>query len=84
MRSPHVNDTVRLTKDVPELLLHRGEVGIVRSTWFAPAVAYEVEFRQSGAVGLMLALLRDEQIEVEDTPPSAEINDAASAVCAPV
>ncbi len=71
MRAPNVNDVVRLTKDVPELSLHRGELGTVRSTWFAPAVAYEVEFRQPGNDNLTLALLREEQVVVEEPPPAA-------------
>lgn len=70
MRTPHVNDVVRLMKDVPELSLHRGELGTVRSTWFAPAVAYEVEFRQAGNDNLTLALLLEEQVAVEDQPAS--------------
>src|SRR3712207_8420426 len=41
MRSPHVDDLVRLTQDVPELSLSRGEGGVVRSTWVAPTTAYE-------------------------------------------
>ena len=48
MRSPHIDDFVRLTKDIPELALSRGEIGVVRSTWFAPSSAYEVEFHQIG------------------------------------
>ena len=49
MRRPHVDDRVRLTQDIPELSLIRGELGIVRSTWFAPSVAYEVEFHSAGS-----------------------------------
>jgi hypothetical protein len=66
MRSPHVDDTVRLTKDIPELSLNRGELGIVRSTWFAPSVAYEVEFRAKDAEFQTRALLLAEQVEVEE------------------
>ncbi len=47
-RAPHVDDFVRLTRDIPELSLNCGEVGVVRSTWFSPSVAYEVEFHQIG------------------------------------
>jgi len=67
MREPHVNDYVRLVKDVPELALHRGEIGVVRSTWFAPSVTYEVEFHPV-ANECMSTLLRAEQFEVEDGP----------------
>ena len=44
MRQPHVDDLVRLTRDVPELQLKQGDVGIVCSTWFSPNERYEVEF----------------------------------------
>jgi len=45
---PEVNQSVRLIKDIPELGLHSGEVGVVRSKWFAPSTAYEVEFQPPG------------------------------------
>ena len=66
MRRPNVDDFVRLTQDIPELLLHRGQVGVVRSTWFAPSVAYEVEFHPIGLDQQTRALLMPEQVEVED------------------
>jgi hypothetical protein len=66
MRQPHVDDFVRLTRDIPELALHRGEIGVVRSTWFAPSVAYEVEFHQSGLMHETRALLLAEQLQVEE------------------
>jgi hypothetical protein len=66
MRRPSVDDYVRLTQDIPELLLNRGQVGVVRSTWFAPSVAYEVEFHRIGLDHQTRALLMPEQVEVED------------------
>jgi hypothetical protein len=66
MRHPHVDDFVRLTTDIPELALSRGEVGVVRSTWFAPSVAYEVEFHQRGNQHETRALLLAEQVQVEE------------------
>jgi len=64
MRQPHVDDFVRLNQDIPELELERGQRGIVRSTWFAPTVAYEVEF---GIEGLgKRALLLERQVTVEE------------------
>ena len=66
MRRPNVDDLVRLTRDIPELLLNRGQVGVVRSTWFAPSVAYEVEFHRVGLDYQTRALLMPEQLEVED------------------
>ncbi len=65
MRQPIVNDFVRLTQDLPELALCRGELGVVRSTWFAPNVAYEVEFHPVGLDHQTRALLLAEQVEVE-------------------
>ena len=66
MRRPHVDDYVRLTQDIPELSLARGEVGVVRSTWFAPSIAYEVEFHKIGHDYQTRALLMAEQVQVED------------------
>ena len=68
MRQPHVDDFVRLVKDIPELALSKGEVGVVRSTWFAPTVAYEVEFHPIGLDHQTRALLLAEQVEVQDGP----------------
>jgi hypothetical protein len=48
--------------------LHRGDVGVVRSTWFAPTTAYEVEFHPVGIDSQTRALLLDEQVQVEDGP----------------
>lgn len=68
MRQPQVDDIVRLKKDVPELDLQSGETGVVRSTWFQPEVAYEVEFHQPGAVQTR-AILKAEQLELQDRFP---------------
>jgi hypothetical protein len=57
------DERVRLTQDVPELGLHRGDVGLVCSTWFEPSTAFEVEF-QPGVVGCRVrALLMRHQIQ---------------------
>ncbi len=66
MRLPHVDDFVRLTQDIPELALIRGEVGVVRSTWFAPSIAYEVEFHPIGLDHATRALLLADQVQVEE------------------
>jgi hypothetical protein len=66
MRPPHVDDFVRLTQDIPELALIRGEIGVVRSTWFAPTTAYEVEFHPTGIDHATRALLLAEQVQVEE------------------
>ncbi|HEX2970975.1 MAG TPA: DUF4926 domain-containing protein [Tepidisphaeraceae bacterium] len=68
MRQPHVDDFVRLMTDIPELSLRRGDVGVVRSTWFAPATAYEVEFHPVGIDSHTRALLLAEQVQIEEGP----------------
>ena len=82
MRQPLVDDQVRLTQDIPELWLTKGECGVVRSTWFAPSVAYEVEFR-IGRDSHTRVLVRPEQLQVEERSEvpgpalaAAAVNDA--------
>jgi hypothetical protein len=65
MRRPHVDDVVRLVRDIPELSLTRGDLGVVRSTWFAPTVAYEVEFLTVGLNYQTRALLLEEQVQID-------------------
>ena len=65
MRQPHIDDVVRLNQDIPELELQRGQTGVVRSTWFAPTVAYEVEFDATIGEGKR-ALLLERQVTVEE------------------
>ena len=65
MRQPHVDDYVRLTCDIPDLSLYRGQVGVVCSTWCEPHTAYEVEFH-AGFGHETRALVMAEQLQVED------------------
>ena len=67
MWQPHVDQRVRLTHDIPELALYRGDVGVVRSVWFAPACAYEVEFEhhEQDAHCQTRALVLEEQLSEE-------------------
>ena len=69
MRLPTVDDIVRLKRDIPELALSRGDVGVVRSTWFAPAIAYEVEFDSKGAHSCARALVFAEHVQVDELAP---------------
>jgi hypothetical protein len=69
MRLPEVNDHVRLTRDIPELALYRGELGVVRSQWCAPELAFEVEFRVAGLDEITRALLMSDQITVDESQP---------------
>ena len=79
MRQPHVDDFVRLTRDIPELSLRCGQVGVIRSTWFAPTTAYEVEFHPFGPASETRALLMPEQLQIEDAAsPSDELAAAAT------
>ena len=61
-------DHVRLLKDIPELGLRRGQIGAVCSTWFSPAIAYEVEFEPPGEACTRRVLLLVDQIEMLDSP----------------
>jgi len=67
MKRPQIDDYVRLTQDIPELELNRGQVGVVRSLWFSPTIAYEVEFRPAGFEGQTRALLLTEQFTLEQS-----------------
>lgn len=62
MPSHRVDAPVVLTQDIPELGLFRGTSGVIRGTWFAPAVAYEVEFEPTHCACKLRALLSDYQI----------------------
>jgi hypothetical protein len=55
-------ERVRLTQDLPELGLRRGDAGVVCSTWFEPRTAFEVEFRPDGPGCRVRALLMPDQI----------------------
>lgn len=57
---------VRLLNDLPELSLRAGDVGVVRSSWHYPTVAYEVEFPRAGHARV---LLLDGQVEEADDLP---------------
>ena len=55
------NEPVRLVIELPELCLDPGAVGVVRSAWFYPRTAYEVEFPRRGrAAGSRILLLEGE------------------------
>ena len=66
MRQPEVGDYVRLTLDIPDLWLQRGEEGIVCSTWYGPIVCFEVEFHPAECGEAKRALVPVEKLEVEE------------------
>jgi Domain of unknown function (DUF4926) len=63
-----VNDRVRLIHDIPDLLLHRGEEGVVTSVWFAPECAYEVEFQRDGGKFPVRKVCQADQVEAATRP----------------
>jgi hypothetical protein len=67
MCQPHVDDCVRLMRDIPELSLQRGQVGVVRSTWCAPYTAYEVEFHAVGLDSETRALVMAEELQLAES-----------------
>jgi len=66
------NDLVRLRDDLPALLLRRGDRGIVRSAWFYPHIAFEVEFRDAAPGCPERVLLLEDQVQIANE--SAECN----------
>jgi hypothetical protein len=58
-----VDELVRLKKDIPELGLHRGDTGVVCSTWFDPNTAFEIEFQPHAPGYPVRALLMSNQIQ---------------------
>ena len=60
------NQAVRLRENLPDLGLSAGESGVVCSSWFAPTVAYEVEFRP-GMSEATRVLLLESQLELIET-----------------
>ena len=56
---------VRLKQDIPNLFLHCGAVGVVKSTWCSEA--FEVEFYGEGEEVAIRALVFPRQIEILDT-----------------
>ena len=63
MTEIRVDELVRLKKDIPELGLHRGDTGVVCSTWFDPGTAFEVEFQSRAPGSSVRALLMRNQIQ---------------------
>ena len=64
------DERVRLTNDVPELGLHRGDTGVVCSTWFDPRTAFEVEFQPLAHGCSVRALLLRNQIQRDAKDPT--------------
>ena len=72
LQSFGVDDCVRLKRDIPELKLKRGTVGVVCSKWCSPNEAYEVEFGPFGLDEQTRALLTPEQLEIAEMKQSGD------------
>ena len=68
----HVEEHVRLKTDIPDLGLHSGEEGLVCSTWFSPALVFEVKFQQPGQSYPVRALLLENEIEADEPHTGAD------------
>jgi hypothetical protein len=66
MRTPRVDDVVRLTQAIPELWLQSGDHGVVKSIWSVPSAAYEVEFRPTSSDCATRVLLLAHQFRAEE------------------
>lgn len=62
MTELHVDRHVQLAQDIPELGLHRGDAGLVCSTWFSPDLTYQVEFQRKMPECWIRALLMSTQL----------------------
>jgi hypothetical protein len=60
---PQETQFVRLTRDLGELQLHQGQIGILRGRWNSPTVAYDVEFKTND--GDLRVLLLEHYVSVE-------------------
>jgi hypothetical protein len=70
MTNIDTDERVKLTQDLPELGLYRGDVGVVCSKWFRPSTAFEVEFQPHTPGCPIRALVMRNQIRREATPSS--------------
>jgi hypothetical protein len=77
MQTHELNERVRLIRDVPELFLETGLVGIVQSVWFAPTPAYEVEFQPGEGKCPIRALLMAEHLQSAEVRAGRAARDGA-------
>ncbi len=73
MAQVHAEEFVHLAQDLPDLGLHRGDVGLVCSTWFDPNTAVEVEFRSDVTDCRIRALLMPNQIREAKSPANTSM-----------
>jgi hypothetical protein len=63
MQGIRVNDRVRVIRDIGDLAVHTGDIGVVCSIFRHPTTAYEVEFRQNGTAYGLRTVIFHEQLE---------------------
>jgi hypothetical protein len=76
MRKATVNDRVRLTREVPELSLHVGDVGVVRSIWFSPEDFCQIEFPSHETEPPDRCLVPARLVEIEEDLPKGDSHDS--------
>ena len=63
MTEIRADERVRLTRDLPEHGLRRGDKGVVCSTWCDPRTVFEVEFQTHNPGFPIRTLLKRNQIQ---------------------
>lgn len=74
------NEQVRLLRELPEVGIDAGAVGVVRSAWFYPTTAYEVEFAHSDRRGFSRFLLLDGEVAPVDSAESEGMDPYVAAI----
>ena len=75
MRKPHIDDRVQLTREIPELSLHKGETVVVRSIWCSPNDFYEIEFSARGSESSGRCLVPANVVRVEGDLAEEDLDD---------
>ena len=75
MRKPVVNDRVRVIREIPQLSLHAGETGVVRSIWFAPRDCYEIEFESHECEPPDRCVVPAQLVEIDEPSEQGEGHD---------
>jgi len=67
MRQPRAEDRVELMRDMPDVDLHSGAVGVICATWFMPDPVYEIEFTQADEAFPIRSLVFAEYFRIIET-----------------
>lgn len=55
MNEFQLEESVKTKRDIPELDLQQGSIGVIRSIWHMSVEAYEIEFITPHVRGLLMA-----------------------------